>query len=644
MVSLRRLRQRVASELQQQNNDACPSNSNHENDNPMDCHMPIDCEFPESEITSSSEDEDQNEEKIVELDLQSALRSWSIEHNVSILALTSLLKILKSSKKHPDLPIDGRTLLCTPINLASQIKQCGSGEMIYIGIEKNLRRLSTQMKLPSNLNLQFNIDGLPLFKSANSQLWPVLCSTLEVEHRPFVVAAYYGTKKPEDINVYLEPLVEELNFLAIHDLTIDSQNTSIRVHSFVADSPARALILCVKSHSGYHSCTKCLVDGEYVRNRVVFPSTTHLSRNDASFRGKNDEDHHVGDTILSKVFHIDMIRSFPLDYMHLVCLGVTKKLIKLWIEGPPSAFKLNAAKINEISRQLIYFRRFVPTEFARRPRQLTECDRWKATEYRQFLLYTGLFVLQDVIAKPYYDHFIILTVSMCILLSPNITIELRKYAKELLHSFVENFKELYGVQFCSHNIHCLIHLADETENGITLDKVSCFKYESELGRLKKTIRSSKKPLVQLANRISETNNLSVEISNKSPKFSKPHHYSNYHTENFITSHYQKCITPDFTVDVTNNRDSYFNIGGKIVKVLSIAVNHEKNDECAVIGQEVTNYEPIFMYPCNSINIGYVKFQLSSISCVQSFDFADIIAKYFFTARDDCGFLLQLRHF
>jgi hypothetical protein len=49
--------------------------------------------------------------------------------------------------------------------------------------------------------------------------------------------------------------------------------------------------------------------------------------------------------------------------MHLVCLGASAKLLKI--------------------------KYYIPREFSRLPRNLSDVDRFKATEFRQLLLYTG---------------------------------------------------------------------------------------------------------------------------------------------------------------------------------------------------------------------------------------------------------------
>lgn len=51
------------------------------------------------------------------------------------------------------------------------------------------------------------------------------------------------------------------------------------------------------------------------------------------FLNRIDDEHHIGETvsILTEIPQINMIDNFSMDYMHLVCLGIVKKLISLWL-------------------------------------------------------------------------------------------------------------------------------------------------------------------------------------------------------------------------------------------------------------------------------------------------------------------------
>jgi len=103
--------------------------------------------------------------------------------------------------------------------------------------------------------------------------------------------------------------------------------------------------------------------------------------------------------------------------MHLVCLGVVKKLILLWHIGP-SSVKLSNRMKQIISEALISLRNTVPSEYHRRPRSLKDFRLWKATEFRQFLLYTGPVVLKNTLRKDVFLNFLSLHVAMTILASP----------------------------------------------------------------------------------------------------------------------------------------------------------------------------------------------------------------------------------
>ena len=100
-----------------------------------------------------------------------------------------------------------------------------------------------------------------------------------------------------------------------------------------------------------------------------------------------------------------MTEAFPVDHMHQTCLGVMKRLLLLWLRGKIRDFKLSAQNKDQISFKLLQLRKAIPRLFARKSRSLDDIDRWKATEYRQFLLYTGKIVLKDILRPELYSHF-----------------------------------------------------------------------------------------------------------------------------------------------------------------------------------------------------------------------------------------------
>lgn len=79
---------------------------------------------------------------------------------------------------------------------------------------------------------------------------------------------------------------------------------------------------------------------------------------------------------------IDIVNIFSLDYMHLVCLGVMRKLINLWqnIKGSIDV-RLPSWKIKKIITSLLALKKNITNHFSRKPRAIEDVARWKATKF-----------------------------------------------------------------------------------------------------------------------------------------------------------------------------------------------------------------------------------------------------------------------
>lgn len=133
-----------------------------------------------------------------DISLRQLLRSWSNCHGITTRAINDLLKILKRTgivmifklsnavsnistifwKRHTsgieNLPIDYRSLLQTPRHV--EITAAAGGRIWYNGIEKNLRQIFSKLDRDVSIALNFNVDGLPIFKSSKQEFWPILAN------------------------------------------------------------------------------------------------------------------------------------------------------------------------------------------------------------------------------------------------------------------------------------------------------------------------------------------------------------------------------------------------------------------------------------------------------------------------------------
>ena len=316
-----------------------------------------------------------------------------------------------------------------------------------------------------------------------------------------------------------------------------------------------------------------------------------------------------------------MVRDFPHDYMHLVCLGVTKKLILLWLRGRDKRYRISSRQADSISEQLNCISDFIPADFSRKPRSLKEVDRWKATEFRLFLLYTGPVVLKGIVNDEIYNHFLSLHTAVRILCS-GLCSTFNRYAQELLIYFVNCFQRIYGKSQMSFNIHGLLHLADDSARYGPLDSFSAFKFENKLYEFKRLLKSSRQPLQQLQRRLFEKYSKDSPIQRPSLIYTMEHNRQPLSKSLVGCSQYEKMVYHE-TVFTTKCPDSYCMLkDSRIVRLENIVSG---NGQHIIQGTQLLHSGDLYSEPAASSTFQVFRCVAQS-QRVQDFDRDSIACK------------------
>ncbi|XP_059196234.1 uncharacterized protein LOC131977004 [Centropristis striata] len=409
---------------------------------------------------------------------------------------------------------------------------------------------------------------------------------------PVVIGLFCGTKKPNAPDDYLKDFTDELKQLQ-EGFLFRGKRFFIELDSVICDTPARAFVKNTKAHNAYHGCDKCCQPGVYINNRMTYPINDLVLRTDSSFSDRTDETHHHEGAHGFSGLDVGMVSRFPLDYMHLACLGVTRRLLNVWLRGPLK-FRLSSTLVDRISENLIQMRAYIPAEFARKPRSLRELDRWKATELRQFLLYTGSVALAPYLNSDLYNNFMLFYTGMCILVSPQLCSLYSNYANTLLTTFVSHFGELYGKDALVYNVHALVHLSADARLYGCLDSISAFPYENYLHKLKRFVRKPEFPLAQIIRRLSEVEKISTtELPRKDLRMQ---HYVGPVPDGLqAVAQYRELKTEQWSMRVSTG-DNVFSIDGEICLVYNIIKSVEG---IHVVFKVFTQLESFFDYPMSS---------------------------------------------
>ncbi|CAG5090279.1 Protein of unknown function, partial [Cotesia congregata] len=143
----------------------------------------------------------------------------------------------------------------------------------------------------------------------------------------------------------------------------------------------------MKGHNGTFGCCHCKIESKYFNRRRIYPFKPNLSPRTTK-ESIDDVDGIKGPTVLTQIVY-DVFNTTVVDSMHCVYLGVVKRAFSLFFECSYSHCKLSLyehlkfvdSKIRSISP---------PGFVSRLTRSVFDFKYWKASEWKQWLLYYSI--------------------------------------------------------------------------------------------------------------------------------------------------------------------------------------------------------------------------------------------------------------
>jgi len=294
-----------------------------------------------------------------------------------------------------------------------------------------------------SISLTWNCDGASAFNSSMKSIWPLQCVINEL---PFhirrlhmlLTGLWFGSCKPS-IHTFLRPFVEQCRQLEETGFSwFDKVNNCVqftKVFTIICscDSVARALLQNIKQFNGKFGCSWCNHPGLSISNDLggppkrVYPAQLYKCRSHNQYieDSRSAVEHGEpwngvkGANPLLLIKNFNIVDGFVVDYMHGVLLGVAKHMCSLWFESQPNANWYIGNKKNAVDRTLLTIK--PPSNVTRTPRSIRCMAQWKASEWRNWLLFYSLFVLNGILPGVYFAHYVFLVEGISLLLSDSIS-------------------------------------------------------------------------------------------------------------------------------------------------------------------------------------------------------------------------------
>ena len=156
-----------------------------------------------------------------------------------------------------------------------------------------------------------------------------------------------------------------------------------------------------------------------------------------------------------------------------------------------------------------------PAHFRRSPRPIaTTLKFWKANEYRAWLLFYSMPIIEKFLPSEYVHHWSLLVFAMHVLTGSEVEVQLLPVVDTAITTFYALIPSLYGPQACTANMHSLTHLTDFVRKWGPLWAYSLFGFENMNGHIRKMFHGTRQIVDQLVFFVKVEQSLYFQIKNQ----------------------------------------------------------------------------------------------------------------------------------
>jgi len=364
----------------------------------------------------------------------------------------------------------------------------------------------------NQISFMWYSDGISIYKSSLFSIWPIylvineLNYKLRTQRQNILLAGIWFVKKKPNPNIFLRPLHDELEKFKSDGQVFQLPNHGPvlvrgRMLCGICDLQAKCKFMRFRQWNGFYGCTVCMITGQRYdlgndKSIHVYPylPNVNLRRNEeipgfaeqAVRNRQYDREAAVNGVKGPSLLYLmlpNMLMCMGIDAMHGVFLGVIKALTHLWFDSLFSGMQFSVHHLVDIVDQRL--KNIRPPSNIQKVTQSIKLNIsfWKAFDYKLWGLYYSLPVLVDIFPEIYWQHHCKLVSAIGILHQESISFEQLEVAEELLHSYLQDFQQLYGLRYMSINVHQLIHLPVVVRNLGPLWVYNCFFFEDLNGSI-----------------------------------------------------------------------------------------------------------------------------------------------------------------